>query len=409
MTPQAFGGFQAACIALTPVTAFSFITAQQLAAIPAVACSGFGYNHTGHFPPQAAPGLQRDCLAAFTSMLDMRGGCSGLQGPFVAQIVPSTFEIFTAECIYVAPFSIFANISATQMNQIAPLTFQGLGSVQVTDIPDEAWLSSSKSQLSNLTSSGFSGLRVATLQALLSMYQVDAFTVAQTAFYPPILAAEFKSLIPGQVAYVTEWDTVALDLSSTTWLAIALLKKGDSQQAVQGPVFSAEALRMLPFSAVKGLRADHVPLIAAADFKVFNESYTPYLTTDTFSAVSADQLSEISPEAFQSILTETFSAINPEAVSGLTRAQMIFLGGRKFFAMDCKQLQGFTEEQLDFFTPNQRNVYNILVSTGNKIVRPWTGLIFNIFSTAKNVVFLPRLWLWLPRVVLRLLEIRLRT
>jgi hypothetical protein len=58
-----------------------------------------------------------------------------------------------------------------------------------------------------------------------------------------------------------------------------LLEKID--QAAQGSVFDPETLRLLHVSSYEGLRADHVPLIAAADFNLFNESQTMYFTNDT--------------------------------------------------------------------------------------------------------------------------------
>jgi hypothetical protein len=391
ISPQAFSGFKPDCISAAPSMAFSLVTSDQFAAITASSCNGFRYSHAANFPPSAAPGVQIACLAAFSSTSDGLGGCSGLQGPFVGQMVPSTFEAFKEECVAIGTSSIFAQINSTQMSHITPLAFKGLHSNQVTNVPDEAWTGSSKSQLSYLTSDGFSGLRASSLKIVINMYTLDLvniFTVEQTDDYPLQWAAQFKSFIPAQIAYMTEWDTVSQDLSKATWLKIALLKKGDQQsQAVQGPVFNAETLKMLPFSAYEGLRADHVPLIAAADFKLLNQTHTQYLTNDTFSAVSADQLREISSAAFNFISAFAFSGINPEVVSAITGDQMVYLTSAQIQSLDCKQLQGFTMDQLNQFNQNQQIVFDTVVSIHLSELSPQTYRV--MFSTNPDVTQLP--------------------
>jgi hypothetical protein len=152
-------------------------------------------------------------------------------------------------------------------------------------------------------------------------------------------------------------------------------------------VFNAETLKMLPFSAYEGLRADHVPLIAAADFKLLNQTHTQYLTNDTFSAVSADQLREISSAAFNFISAFAFSGINPEVVSAITGDQMVYLTSAQIQSLDCKQLQGFTMDQLNQFNQNQQIVFDTVVSIHLSELSPQTYRV--MFSTNPDVTQLP--------------------
>ncbi len=171
---------------------------------------------------------------------------------------------------------------------------------------------------------------------------------------------EFKSFIPSQVPFMTEWDTISQDLSSVTWLKIALLKKGD-QSTVQGPVFNAEIIRSLHFSAFEGLRVDHVPLIAASDFKLLNESHTQYFTNDTVSAISADQLRELSPVAFGSISPISFAAINAAIIPVITEDQVHNLTPLQISYLNCNQLNAFTKQQLGYLNHLQNETYAITV------------------------------------------------
>ncbi len=171
---------------------------------------------------------------------------------------------------------------------------------------------------------------------------------------------EFKSFIPSQVPFLTEWDTISQDLSSVTWLKIALLKKGD-QSTVQGPVFNAEIIRSLPFSAFEGLRVDHVPLIAASDFKLFNKSHTQYFPNDTVSAISADQLRELSPVAFGAISPFGLSGLNSQVVSAITGGQIRYLTRNQIQLMSCKQLQAFSMDQLSNFDWYQKQTFDSTV------------------------------------------------
>ncbi len=160
---------------------------------------------------------------------------------------------------------------------------------------------------------------------------------------------------------MTEWETISQDLSSVTWLKIALLKKSDGQ-AVQGPVFNAEVIRYLQYSAFEGLRVDHVPLIAAADFKVFNQSHTQYFTNDTVSAISADQLRELSPLAFRAISPIAFASINATVIPAITEAQVHNMTTLQILFLNCNQLNAFTKEQLSYLNLEQSEMYAITVS-----------------------------------------------
>jgi hypothetical protein len=159
---------------------------------------------------------------------------------------------------------------------------------------------------------------------------------------------------------MTQWTTVASDLATATWLKISLLEKGD--QAAQGPVFDPETLRLLPVSAYEGLRADHVPLIAAADFKLFNESQTMYFTNDTVAAVTADQLREISPQAFGAISSFGISGLNKDVIPAITGQQIAYLSPQAINSFTCDQVKSFTAEQLSLFNEAQRNSYSTTVS-----------------------------------------------
>jgi hypothetical protein len=356
----AFRSLTAGCISKAPDGAFSKITLDQFAAITPASCKGFTSNQAKNFPPTSALAIKSDCLAEFSATSDGLGGCSGLQWQFVGQMTPTAFKGFSKDCVYVGGDDMFFGINGTQLSYIPAVAFQGLKRLQVTGL--SAWEGASVSQLSNLTNDGFTGFEPSSLKIVINMYKlelVNIFTVEQTDDYPQQFAVEFKSFIPAQVAYMTEWDTVSQDLSKVTWLKIALLKKGDQQsQAVQGPVFNAETLKMLPFSAYEGLRADHVPLIAAADFKVLNESHTSYFTNDIVSALSVDQLREISPKAFSAISWVGMTGFNPQLISVITDEQIRAMTQFQIGALNCTQLQGFSTFQLVQFNAEQQKSFD---------------------------------------------------
>ncbi len=159
---------------------------------------------------------------------------------------------------------------------------------------------------------------------------------------------------------MTEWTTLESDFAKTTWLKIALLKKGDA--AVQGPVFNANAIKLLPTSSFLGLRADHVPLISTVDIKLFNESITPFLSNDTLSAVTAQQLVEISGNAFGFITPFGVSGITPVAIRAITDDQIHYLSTSQIRAWNCEQLKGFSIEQLNQFNAYQQAAFTSQVS-----------------------------------------------
>jgi len=155
---------------------------------------------------------------------------------------------------------------------------------------------------------------------------------------------------------------VANDLSKATWLKIALLNTGNQLHLLADkPVFNAETIKYLPPSAYVGLRRDHVPLIAAADFALFNRSQTVYFANDTVSAFTGEQLAEIEPTAFSLISPFAMSGLNPQAISSITEQQVLELRTSQISALNCMQLQGFSMDQLSKFNNQQKVAYDNMV------------------------------------------------
>lgn len=359
----AFSALSAKCIYVATAEIFANISPAQFAALPAASCNGIVSYQAMNFPLTLAHVLTSECLAQFSTTNDSLAGCSGLRLDFVEQIPPATFAGLTKECINVAKSDFFLGVNATQISYIPATTFQGITQVEATAIL--AWANTSVAQLSNLSADGFSGVVPTALQTVVNVHKLDlvnVLTVQQTASYPQQFATEFKGLTPHAVAYLTEWSTVAQDLSTATWLKIALLKQADQQRAVQGPVFNAETLTHLPFSAYEGLRADHVPLIAAADFTLLNASHTSYFTKDMIGSLSIDQLRQISPQAFSAISWVAISGLNPSLVAEITSEQIASLTQTQIGSFNCSQLQAFTTFQLVSFNQEQQQIFEEDVS-----------------------------------------------
>src|SRR5688500_5079443 len=115
---------------------------------------------------------------------------------------------------------------------------------------------------------------------------------------------------------MTDWTHIDADLIKATWLEIALLRPSSELQANQS-IFNEQVIMNLPSSVCIGLRVDHVPLIAAIDYRVFNASHTQYFANDTVSAFLSEQLAEIAPNAFGNISPFGISGLRPKVIQAI--------------------------------------------------------------------------------------------
>ncbi len=125
MSPQAFAGWRSPCIADLPNTAFSQVTAEQMADLDVSVCGTFTSGLTANFNPASASGIKAACIFQLSHTEDGLGGCSGLQPNFIAAISPQAFSGWTAGCTSMLSPDSFSRVTSEQWTYITASACSG--------------------------------------------------------------------------------------------------------------------------------------------------------------------------------------------------------------------------------------------------------------------------------------------
>ncbi len=168
---------------------------------------------------------------------------------------------------------------------------------------------------------------------------------------------DFKDLVNKHTfAKLVSWDDFSGNVSRATWVMIALLKDDPKRR------LDFEVIQALAPSAIAGLRADHINLIAGKDFEAFTPLQGPWFTDDQVSVFTAAQLRNMAAKTFGALNFMVISSLPAELISALSIEKVQELPALNIEYMTCDQLKSFNRDQTSYFNLEQQVAYDTTVS-----------------------------------------------
>ena len=261
---------------------------------------------------------------------------------------------FDADAIAALPLATVADITARQIDQLAPESFQGLEPEQLAELNNKALRSLDPEQVEHLAPDAITGLGADQIQSL----KPKVFQALSAEQISGVSGDTIGSIKKTQIRQLKPATIAGLDATH-----IEALKPTTLQ------ILTTQQLNKLDPDAISGLNAQHIDRLKSTKFKAFTSEQIAELSDAAVGSINRNQIKKLQPDAiaglddqhidaldpglFQAFSIQQIKRLKPTAIASLDAQQAAQIKPNIFKGLSAKQLAALSTDVIDNLTAGQ--------------------------------------------------------